>query len=295
MAGKLNTRENPEAPADNRGEALPPRRTRVMTIGGRPVNMKMLKFVNFLRTILLYFAFAISVYAFVYLLILASVGSFGNENWLLIVEGYPPIEDEEVGYLSLSQAMTVSNFVFLNWVHIVTACILLWIAFAITIRNVLLVAASGIRVVQHPGFPRFRVIVEDMCRKTGVDMPRLALIPSRYMNAFTAGMFRDEAMIVVTTGLLERLNDDELEAVMGHEFTHILNRDVAVMSVASIIVGSIGTLADWAYWRAVSRTTEEADSDGIFSDSGGYNLASIFVLLIVSFMASVGWVITSIS
>lgn len=82
-------------------------------------------------------------------------------------------------------------------------------------------------------------------------VPRIYIVPSKAPNAFATGRNADHAAIAVTEGLLELLEDDELEGVISHEFAHILNKDILLGTITATFVGAIGILATIARWGAI--------------------------------------------
>src|SRR5262249_47714937 len=87
-------------------------------------------------------------------------------------------------------------------------------------------------------------LLENLCISRGIPMPKLKVMDSDALNAFATGMNPKQYSITVTSGLLAQLNDAEMEAVLGHELTHIRNGDVRMMVVAVIIAGAIGFFAE---------------------------------------------------
>ncbi|MCL5064526.1 MAG: zinc metalloprotease HtpX [Firmicutes bacterium] len=97
----------------------------------------------------------------------------------------------------------------------------------------LVLLATKARLVDARQAPRLFTIVERLAQLADIPMPKLAVMPIRMPNAFTTGRSPKSAVITVTQGLLDRLNDQELEGVLAHEVTHIKNRDVIVITYAS--------------------------------------------------------------
>jgi heat shock protein HtpX len=97
----------------------------------------------------------------------------------------------------------------------------------------LALAASGAKIVSREEAPELYAIVERLCAMSDLPMPRVAIIDSDVPNAFATGRSPKHAAVAVTTGLLRRLPAQEIEAVLAHELSHIANRDVLIMTVAS--------------------------------------------------------------
>src|SRR5437660_3630522 len=106
-------------------------------------------------------------------------------------------------------------------------------AFQYWTSDKLALAAAGAKVVSAEEAPQVHAIVERLCALAGLPKPRIALIETDVPNAFATGRSPKHAAVAVTTGLLRRLDPPEVEAVLAHELSHIANRDVLVMTVAS--------------------------------------------------------------
>jgi heat shock protein HtpX len=108
----------------------------------------------------------------------------------------------------------------------------------------ILLSVSGARKITSDDNPRLYNIVEEMKIASGLEkMPDIYIIDDPAMNAFATGRSRDKTAVTVTSGLLQNLNRDELQGVIGHEMSHIKNRDVLLMSLAGVLLGTIVILA----------------------------------------------------
>ncbi len=99
----------------------------------------------------------------------------------------------------------------------------------------LVLASSGAKMVTPEQAPRLHAIVDRICAETGLPKPGVAIVPTDVPNAFATGRSQKHSVIAATQGLLNRLNEDEIVAVLAHELSHVKNRDVAVMTIASFI------------------------------------------------------------
>jgi len=109
----------------------------------------------------------------------------------------------------------------------------------------ILLATAGAREITHDDAPQLYNIVEEMKIASGLaKIPRVFIVDSSVPNAFAVGIKTDKAAIAVTTGLLARLNRDELQGVIAHEIGHITNRDTYFMTLAGVTVGAVIILAD---------------------------------------------------
>src|SRR6202050_982595 len=127
------------------------------------------------------------------------------------------------------------------WATVGTA---LWVVVAYYFHQNMIDALTGGRQVQRAEEPRLYNILENLCISRGITTPKLKVMQSDALNAFATGMNQKQYAITVTSGLLNRLNDAEVESVLGHELTHIRNGDVRMMIVAVVIAGAISFFAE---------------------------------------------------
>jgi heat shock protein HtpX len=145
----------------------------------------------------------------------------------------------------------------------------------------LVMATSGAREIDPSQVPdRFREfanVVEEMRLAGGLPRPRMWVIEDSAPNAFATGRDPEHASVAATTGLLEKLDREELQGVIGHEMSHIGNLDIRFTLLVGVMVGAIALLADWflriTYWGGGRRS----DNDR----GGGGAMALIFVLALV--------------
>src|ERR1700734_76697 len=130
------------------------------------------------------------------------------------------------------------------WATVGTA---LWVVIAYYFHQNMIDALTGGREVTRAEEPRLYNILENLCISRGITMPKLKVIESDALNAFATGMSPKQYSITVTTALISRLNDAEIEAVLGHELTHIRNGDVRMMVIAVIIAGVVSFFADLVF------------------------------------------------
>jgi heat shock protein HtpX len=105
--------------------------------------------------------------------------------------------------------------------------------------------------VSESDHPRLYRVVKRVVARAMVPEPKIYIVPSRAPNAFATGRNKDHAAIAVSQGLLELLDEDELEGVIGHEMSHIQHRDMLIGTVAATFAGAIGILAMIARWGAI--------------------------------------------
>jgi heat shock protein HtpX len=164
----------------------------------------------------------------------------------------------------------------------------LWVVVAYFFHQSMIDAVTGGREVTRAQEPRLYNILENLCISRGITMPKLKVMDSDALNAFATGMNDKQYSITVTSGLLDLLDDNEIESVLGHELTHIRNGDVRMMVVAVIIAGVISFAAElvfrlWFYGGFGFRRSRSSDERG-----GGAGLAILIAvaLLVVAYVLS---------
>jgi heat shock protein HtpX len=169
-----------------------------------------------------------------------------------------------------------------------TAGTALWIVIAYFFHQNMIDAVTGGREIQRSDDPRLYTILENLCISRGITMPRLKVIESDALNAFATGMNAKQYSITVTTGLLDRLNDAEIEAVLGHELTHIRNGDVRMMIVAVIIAGVVSFFAELIFrlWFYNGFSFRSSRSDGRRGGGAGIAVLIAIALLVVAYVLS---------
>jgi heat shock protein HtpX len=142
---------------------------------------------------------------------------------------------------------------------------------------------TGGQEVTRADEPRLYNILENLCISRGITMPKLKVMESDALNAFATGMSPKQYSITVTTALINRLNDAEIEAVLGHELTHIRNGDVRMMVIAVIIAGVVSFFAELVFrlWFYNGFSFRGGRSD----DRRGGGGAAIAILIAVGLIA----------
>ncbi|HEX6503726.1 MAG TPA: zinc metalloprotease HtpX [Terriglobales bacterium] len=134
--------------------------------------------------------------------------------------------------------------------------------------------------VTREQLPRVYSVVERLTQKIGIPMPKIYVIPSESPNAFATGRNPRHASVAVTQGILNLLNDEELEGVLAHELGHVNNRDILISSIAATIAGAITMLANMGKWAMIFGGFGGRDE----RDRGG-GLAALFMLIVAPIAA----------
>lgn len=172
---------------------------------------------------------------------------------------------------------------------LVVALTLLWALGGTWASQSLVAMASGAREASTAESRKLLALLENLCISRGMATPRLEIVDDSALNAFASGFGKGNYCVTVTTGLLETLDSDEIEAVLGHELTHIRNEDVRLMTFAGVIVGAFAFIADILQdlmfrvrWRLAGR--------GSGDKNGGLAFLAIavgFALVIFAWFSSV--------
>jgi heat shock protein HtpX len=171
-----------------------------------------------------------------------------------------------------------------------TAGTIAWIFIAYYFHQSMIDAVTGGHDVTRAEQPRLYNLLENLCISRGIPMPKFKLIESDALNAFASGMNEKQYAITVTTGLLDRLDDAEMEAVLGHELTHIRNGDVRMMVIAVVIAGAISFFAELFFrlWFYGGVRFGSRRSSGEDRGRGGNGLA----ILIAVALIAVAWILS---
>ena len=122
----------------------------------------------------------------------------------------------------------------------------LWFAIAYFTNTSMISHATGSRPLTRKENPRIYNIVENLCITCNMDMPKINVVDDPQLNAFASGINKNSYTVTVTTGLMSRLNDEELAGVIGHELTHIRNHDTRLLITSIIFVGIVSTIMSLA-------------------------------------------------
>lgn len=147
----------------------------------------------------------------------------------------------------------------------------------------MVLALSHAKEVSSSEQPRLHNLVEGLAIAAGIPKPRVYVIQDQAPNAFATGRDPAHSSIAVTSGLLEKMNRVELEGVVGHEMSHIRNRDTLVMAIVATLVGVLVLLADWTlrglFWGIGGRNRRGSDSAGAIFAALGFIVALLMPLM----------------
>lgn len=120
---------------------------------------------------------------------------------------------------------------------IVSVLIMIWFLIAYAFHNKMINAATGARPLERKENMRVYNLVENLCMSQGMTMPKVNIIEDPALNAYASGLNEKTYTVTLTRGIIEKLNDGELEGVIAHELMHIRNRDVRLLIISIIFVG----------------------------------------------------------
>jgi heat shock protein HtpX len=110
---------------------------------------------------------------------------------------------------------------------------------------------SGAKIVSKDDYPKLHEIIERLASKNGIPKPKVAVVNTQVPNAFATGKSPKSSIVAVTSGILNLLDDDELEAVIGHELTHVRSRDILVLTLASVFSTVAWYLAQFGFFGGI--------------------------------------------
>jgi heat shock protein HtpX len=150
----------------------------------------------------------------------------------------------------------------------------------------LVLATSGAKEVTQQAAPQLMNVVQEMAIAANVPMPKVYIIDDTAPNAFATGRDPKHASVAITTGLLQKLDREELQGVMGHELSHVRNFDIRFSLLVAVLVGSIALLADFflrfTFWGG-GRRSRDSDRGG----GGGLQVVFFVIAIVLSIIAPI--------
>lgn len=143
--------------------------------------------------------------------------------------------------------MQSAKYGMMRYGHFAVGAAAIWFLIAWFFHGSMIRMASGAQPVTRQQMPKIYNMLENLCISRGIPMPQFDIIDSPALNAFASGINEESYRITLTRGIIESLQDDELEAVIAHELTHIMNRDVRLLIISVIFVGMISFFAEMGF------------------------------------------------
>ena len=141
--------------------------------------------------------------------------------------------------------------------------------------------SSGAQPVTREQLPRLYEVMERLAAKANIPVPKLYVVPDMAPNAFATGRNPNHASVAVTQGLLQILNDDELEGVIAHELSHVRNYDILTSSIAATIAGAVTYMAQMGRWAMIFGGYGGSRDN----DRGGGGLSALLMIFLAPFAA----------
>jgi heat shock protein HtpX len=194
-------------------------------------------------------------------------------------------------YQPLDYLIRAAEFDFIKALPFATVGTVIWIAIAYKFHQRMIDAVTGAHEVSRTEEPRIYNLLENLCISRGITMPKLRVADDDALNAFATGLNDKQYSITVTRGLINALNDREIESVLGHELTHIRNGDVRMLVIAVVIAGVIsffGELVFRIFFQNVFWGGGRRSSGG--DKKGGAGIAIVIALAIIALV----WILSII-
>lgn len=183
-------------------------------------------------------------------------------------------------YVLSDQDIEQTNMQFLSVVPIVLAGVGIWFVISYFFHTQMIQMATHSEPLERRDNKRVYNLTENLCMSVGMTMPKLYIIESDALNAFASGINEKTFAITLTRGIINRLNDEELEGVIAHELTHIRNRDVRLLIVTIVFVGIFATIADLALRMLLNGGGNMFSSRNRKNDKGGGAMLLLIILLV---------------
>ncbi len=178
------------------------------------------------------------------------------------------------------QRLYFTNESFLRYIPWISIAIMVWFLIAFFSHSSMIRKATGSVPLERMDNKRVYNLVENLCISQGMPMPKINVIEDDSLNAFASGIDKASYTLSLSRGIIDKLDDQELEAVIAHELTHIRNRDVRLLIVSIIFVGIFSFITE-ALLRSVRFGSGRSKKDGR-------------VILIALLLAAIGYLLSSI-
>ena len=207
-----------------------------------------------------------------------------NLRSTLLLIGFPAlilIGVYAVFFFGLDGEFEEINYQFLKTIPFVLIGVAIWFAIAYFSHSAIIKASSKAHTLSRKENMRIYNLTENLCMSVGMTMPKLYVINSPALNAFASGLDQKSYAITLTTGIIEHLDDQELEGVIAHELTHIRNKDVRLLIISIIFVGifafAVQMITRTFIYGGRGRKREKVD--------GKVMIVAIIVTLVVYFLS----------
>jgi heat shock protein HtpX len=209
--------------------------------------------------------------------------------YVLVFAGALLAEAITTGDAPLDYLVQAAVYDFVMAAPFATVGAILWVLIAYKFHQKMIDAVTGAHQVTRADEPRLYNLLENLCISRGIPMPSLRIADDDALNAFATGLNEKQYSITVTRGLLQALNDQEIEAVLAHELTHIRNGDVRMLVIAVVIAGVISFFGEMVFRLFFQNAFYGRRSGGGDKKGGGAAIAIVIaiVLIVVAWVLSV--------
>ncbi|MBI4365313.1 MAG: M48 family metallopeptidase [Deltaproteobacteria bacterium] len=209
--------------------------------------------------------------------------------YVLVFAGALLAEALTAGNAPLDYLIRAAEYDFVMALPWATLGTLVWIAIGYKFHQSMIDMVTGAREVSRTEEPRLYNLLENLCISRGITMPKLRIADDDALNAFATGLNDRQYSITVTRGLINSLNDREIEAVLGHELTHIRNGDVRMLVIAVVIAGVISFFGEMVFRLFFQNAFYGRGGRSSGSDKkGGAGIAIVIALVLIV----VAWVLS---
>lgn len=187
-----------------------------------------------------------------------------NRNSLLLLLAFPLLllaMFYAITFFMAGQDVEQTNYYFINLAPFVLGGVAIWFLVAWAGHNAIIRLSTGAKPLERKENKRVYNLLENLCISQGIPMPKLNIIEDDSLNAYASGISEKNFTITLSTGIIKKLNDDELEGVIAHELTHIMNRDVRLLIISIVFVGIFSFIAEMAF-RSLRFGGRKSDRDG---------------------------------
>ena len=210
--------------------------------------------------------------------------------YLLVFAGALVAEVVIYGDAPLEHLLAAARYDFLKAAPFATIATLIWVLIAYKFHQRMIDAMTHGHSVTREEAPELYNLLENLCISRGIPMPKLKIAEDSALNAFATGLNQKQYSITVTRGLIEALNRDELEAVLGHELTHIRNGDVRMLVIAVVIAGVISFFGELLFRMFFQARYYGGGSRSSSSDRKGGGAAIAIVIAVA--LIVVAWILS---
>jgi heat shock protein HtpX len=179
------------------------------------------------------------------------------------------------------------NQSFLTTLPIVVFVCLVWFLIAYFANTAIISRSTGSKPLERKENKRIYNLVENLCIASNMDMPKINVIEDDSLNAFASGIDKKSYTVTLSRGIIDKLNDEELEGVIAHELTHIRNKDVRLLIISIVFVGIFSFISQFLL-RSMFHMRVHGSSRG-GKNSGG---STALIMLLILVLSAIGYMIT---